>query len=433
MKLKSGLIKILTPIEKFIISNNLVLNLIFIINNIIAIIHSDFFTLKINHKPLPAKKDKSIAFIGESYYHYSFIAKSLREKGWDAVSISISPTTQFSYEADINIYNEFKSIHRTNYISLLKTLEKYEIIHIYGNLRIWNNFINKIIPLDIVYLKRSGAKIGYTPSGCKDTLTQSEFNFFSKGVCNKCAWQKVPSVCSNTRNANLINKVDMICDYISYEPENTIGIKPWTNKPIFHTEPLFYALSESHWNPDIEIPPKYKIKRKSKDHIILLTAFGNESSRTKDNRDIKGIKASYRAIEALISEGFLLQHHHVSNIPLSDMRYLQAQCDIAIDQLNYGRYGSFARECMMMAKPVLGKIDNFVHRLNNYALNECPIINADENSIYKALKKVVEMTEIERKTLGKKSRSFMIKWHSVDKCIERFERFYPIITGEKIE
>jgi hypothetical protein len=149
-------------------------------------------------------------------------------------------------------------------------------------------------------------------------------------------------------------------------------------------------------------------------------------------KDIKGVKAMYDAINQLTQEGYPIQHIHVQDIPSKDMRYIQMQADIIIDQLNYGRYGAFAREGMMLGKPVICKIDYLMKSVPNAALKECPLINADEDTIYSVLKDVMALPEVERVAIGKRSRNYMMKWHSAEQCAERFEKIYDTLFEENI-
>ena len=40
-------------------------------------------------------------------------------------------------------------------------------------------------------------------------------------------------------------------------------------------------------------------------------------------------------------------------MPNKDVRFIQVQADIVVDQLNYGRYGAQAREGMMLGRPTV--------------------------------------------------------------------------------
>lgn len=415
-----------TFLTSTIVNNKFLMNMLFRFNNYLFSRQERYVSLDYKKALEITKKQKerSIALIGGSYYCYTFMAQELRKRGWKAISISISPPTKLSFSYDLEVYDPDFKIFKENYLKLLNTLRRYKVVHFYSNPIIWDNSLNHIVPLDIMLLKKAGVKIGFTPSGCLQSLTQEKFSLYTKGVCNKCVWQNDFTVCSNAKNQNLINRVHQISDYISYEPENTIGISSKPEGPKIFTEPLLYALDPQHWSLDIKIPQKFIIQRKTPKHLLILSGFGNKQLRTRNNRDIKGTGAMHRGINRLIAEGYLVQHIHINDVPLKDVRYIQAQVDIAIDQLNYGRYGAFARECMMLGKPTIGKIDFLMPNLENAALKECPIINANEETIYERLKELILLTSHERKKIGLKSRDFMLKWHSVEKCADRFEKFY---------
>ncbi len=93
------------------------------------------------------------------------------------------------------------------------------------------------------------------------------------------------------------------------------------------------------------------------------------------------------------------------------MKYYQAQCDIAVDQLIYGWWGSTSIECMALGKPVVCYLNpelknEFFKSFTEY--KSLPIIEADINSIYHVLKKLVSDAEY-RKKAGEESRRFSEK------------------------
>lgn len=372
------------------------------------------------------KGHRSIVFWGDSYYCYYYLAMALRKREWKALCVSPYPPSTFMHGTDLVLYDQNPERHQDNLAYFFNSvMPNYKMLHFYSNLLMQDSYINQIIPIDIIHLKNAGIKIGYTPSGCMEACTQTEIFRATNGLCNKCVWQNNFKVCSDQKNYNLINKVKKVADFISYETDGSIGINTNNNSyPIVNTEPLLYVLDPEHWGLDLEIPEKYKIHRDSKDHVIILTAFANQHFRNNEHKDIKGIRATYSAINNLRDEGFLIQHIHLQNIPSKDMRYMQAQADIIIDQLNYGRYGAFAREGMMLGKPVICKIDYLSTTLKNLALKECPLINANEDTIYAVLKQLLMSSSKELEVIGKKSRDYMIKWHSPDICAERFEKIY---------
>lgn len=413
------------------INNKILISILYLVNNkIFSKFKKGYFSIFLNGEVLPNKACRSIVFIGESYYCFFYLAKALKKRGWKAISVSLtsndSPSSFLSHGCDLNLYSSDAAQRKKNIKFFLDVISKeYKMIHFYSDFMILDNYMNHIIPLDIIALKNHGVKIGYTPSGCLDACTQSQIYQHTKGLCDKCVWQNNFYVCSDRKNFHLINKVINIVDFISYEADGSIGIEGNLDDiPAVSTEPLLYALDPDYWDPNIEIPQQYKIKKKSEKHLIVLTSFANQKIRTNHKKDIKGVRAMQKAIDQLIGENYSIQHIHVSNVPSKDLRYIQAQSDIIIDQLNYGRYGAFAREGMMLGKPVICKIDYLSDSINNSALKECPIIRADEESIYTVLKKIINLPEKTRQNIGKLSRAYMMKWHSAESCAERFEKIY---------
>lgn len=424
-----------TKILNLIHKNKALLDALFFINDtLLSFFNKRYFSLPHKNKVKGVSNNRSIVFFGESYYHFFHLAAALRKRGWKAISVSTLPPSSLSHGSDLNLYSNDPFQFKKNVEEFLKVIVKdYKMVHFYSNLMIWNNYINNIIPLDIMSLKENGIKIGYTPSGCKDARTQTQIYKSTNGLCNKCVWQDNFQACSDEKNENLINKVKRIADFISYEADGNLGIEDNKNNHlIISTEPLLYALDPDHWQIGNPIPERYKIKRHSEKHLIVVTSFYNQHIRTNSQKDIKGMKAMYAAIEQLTEEGFPIQHIHAQAIPSKDMRYIQMQADIIIDQLNYGRYGAFAREGMMLGKPVICKIDYLSESFPNLALKECPLINADENTIYYVLKDLVNLSEQERKIIGNQSREYMLKWHSADQCAERFEKIYDILIESNI-
>lgn len=419
----------------FLSSKKTTLFLFFLNNRLFSKLKSNYFNLSFNGSN--EKKKRSIVFVGESYYCFFYLAKALRKRGWDAISVSLTAEnrgpTFLSHGSDLALFSKDSATHQKKIESFISEVRrKYNMIHFYSNLMLWDNYLNHTIPLDIISLKQNGVKIGYTPSGCKDYSTQSDFYQYSNKLCDKCIWQDNSKECSNKRNFQNINKFNQIADFISYEVDCSIGVQGDLNStPSIYTEPLLYALDPKHWDPDIKIPNDFKINKKSKKHLIILTSFANQNLRTNNQKDIKGIRAMKSAIDQLISEGYPIQHVHTQDIDSINLRYIQVQADIIIDQLNYGRYGAFAREGMMLSKPVICKIDYLMPSLKNEALKECPLINASEETIYSVLKELIMLPPEERLKIGRKSREYMMKWHSADQCAERFEKIYDQLMEKK--
>jgi glycosyltransferase involved in cell wall biosynthesis len=191
------------------------------------------------------------------------------------------------------------------------------------------------------------------------------------------------------------------------------------------------ALDENHWRPDIKPPEKYRVDR-SRDEILVFHAVGspNDVASFGERTKYKGTPAVVRAVNELKAEGVPIRLLFTEAVPSADMRYLQVQADIIVDQLNFTRYGAFAREALMLGKPVVGRIDP---REENgpplQSMAECPIVPADLNTVKDVLRSLAA-DPARRRKLGQQSRAYALKWHSARALAERFERVYDhVIAG----
>jgi len=57
------------------------------------------------------------------------------------------------------------------------------------------------------------------------------------------------------------------------------------------------------------------------------------------------------------------------------------------------------------------------------ALNECPLVDASEETVYEVLKDLV-LNPKKREQIAKEGRAYAMKWHSSAACAKRFERVY---------
>jgi hypothetical protein len=130
-----------------------------------------------------------------------------------------------------------------------------------------------------------------------------------------------------------------------------------------------------------------------------------------------------KTVESLRAEGVPIRLHFVDNVASGDMKYVQTQADIVVDQLYFGRYGAMARECLMLGKPVVGFLK--VNREEECdealaCLDECPIVNASPETLKEVLRDLVTSKD-KRIDIGRRSREFAVKWHSVAAAADRFE------------
>lgn len=374
---------------------------------------------------------RSVVFLHNNYYHFNVLANGLRKRGWDALTVSIespnSPQRQFYHGEDVNLYDPDFGVMRKKVQQFFKTVpERFGSLHFYGQGQASffpENYENTSHPTkvgwDFFELRRHRLIIGYMPTGCLDGARQSDIRRITGGLCRTCVWENEPSVCSDARSAAWADRLDSLCDWVGLEGDWVVGSRTGAK---YVRGPVVTTLDPSVWSPEIGVPPHMSLSREPNE-VLVYHAVGNAERRRKNGRDIKGSGAVFDAIETLQKEGLPVRLVFFSNVPSTEIKYYQVQADIVIDQLNYGRYGANARECMMLGRPVIGSIDGTqedsedIHRM----FEDCPIVSASVNTITDVLRNVVQ-DAAKRTRLGRASRDFAVRWHGVDACAERYER-----------
>ncbi|HEV2547556.1 MAG TPA: hypothetical protein VGU20_09480 [Stellaceae bacterium] len=378
---------------------------------------------------------RSVLFLHNSYYHNYYLARALRKRGWDALSVSLedpnSAQNQFYHGEDLNLFHADPSAFRARLSDFFdKIAPRFRLVHFCGRGHMgvfpenWIGRSGEFVPWDFLELRRRGVKIAYTISGCLDGVAQSDVNRFTGGLCAKCIWQLHPEVCSDSINTSWGKKLEAVCSLIAVETDWALGGRAG---PLAYREPLVMCLDPEIWRPDLEVPAD-KLLPRQPGELIVFHAVGNYDLRARQGRNIKGTPAILHAIERLRAEGVKVRLEFASNVQSPDMRYLQVQSDVIVDQLNYGRYGAVAREAMMLGKPTVCYIDSRqpapVPPLQSLA--ECPLVSASEATIYEVLKDLLLSAE-RRFALCAASRAYALKWHGSDACAERYERVYDRI------
>ena len=380
---------------------------------------------------MPAEPRRRAAmFLHNSYYHFNCLAGGLKRRGWDTLAVSLeapdSPQRQFYHGEHINLYDSDPVAMKRRVQEFFRTVpERFGALHFYGmGLPSFfaSHFENTGDPERIPWdseLRRHGVIIGYMPSGCLDGAPQSSIRALTGGLCARCAWEARPDVCNDAKSLAWNRKLALLCDWVGLECDHAtterIGAKAVYG-------PVVTTLDPDRWRPDLEVPEHMRVVRQDGE-ILIYHAVGNYETRSKDGRDIKGTGAILAAIDRLKAEGIPVKLIFAHDVPSTQVRFLQVQADIVVDQLNYGRYGANAREGMMLGKPTICRLNptqgSPLPPLR--PIVEAPLVNASEDTVYEVLRELVGDAE-RRSNLARASRAFALAWHGEDPCAARYEQ-----------
>ena len=151
--------------------------------------------------------------------------------------------------------------------------------------------------------------------------------------------------------------------------------------------PLTFAIDPEIWKPNLD-PPEHLRRQHEPGEVVVYHAMGNYDIRSRSGRNVKGTNAVVMAVDQLRRDGVPVRLDFVHDVPSIDNRFIQAQADIIVDQLNYGRYGALAREGMMLGKPVVGRVEKSdgPGLDATQCIMETPIVHADEFNIVDVLR-----------------------------------------------
>ena len=388
------------------------------------------------------RERRSVLFLRNSYYHFQYLAEALRRRGWDALTVNTEdpkgPHAAYYHGEDVNLWDPSPERFRRNIEEFYwDALDRFALLHFAGDgvltfFPISSEDLEAERPWDIVEWRRCGRKIAYTISGCNSGVAQSTVARWSalggSVVCDKCPWQLRPDVCNDAKNLAWGRKVDRYCDVIFTEGTPALDYQA-IHKAV--REPTTMCLDPEFWKPDLTVPAHLKIER-AQDELLVYHSFGNYDLRTVGGRNIKGTAAVRAAVGRLQAERMAVKLVFVTDVKSTEVRYLQVQADVIVDQLNYGRYGATAREAMMLGKPTICYINRSEPKPADIlrSTQELPLVSATEETIYEVLRDL--LLDRERcRHLAVAGRAFAMKWHSADACAERYEAIYDSVMAKQ--
>lgn len=148
-----------------------------------------------------------------------------------------------------------------------------------------------------------------------------------------------------------------------------------------------------------------------------------------NHRQIKGTNSLIAAVKRLQAEGLDLSLDVIEGVNIENSRSRMAQADVIVDQLLMG-YAMTALEGLALGKIVISGFDKSTLYQPFYELSylkECPILQANSESIESVLRSLYYSSEQERETLRQAGELYVKHRHSDKACVELFEAIYDNI------
>jgi glycosyltransferase involved in cell wall biosynthesis len=151
-----------------------------------------------------------------------------------------------------------------------------------------------------------------------------------------------------------------------------------------------------------------------------------------NHRGAKGTEYLIQAVTTLKNQGVDIELDLIEGVGNDEAITRMAKADIVLDQLLVG-YALTAIEGLALGKIVIsGMEDEYQYKVfsRNSYLDECPIITASPESIRHVLEDLIQNRE-QWPELGKKSRNFAEKRHSLEASSEMWEKIYSKVWWGK--
>lgn len=198
-----------------------------------------------------------------------------------------------------------------------------------------------------------------------------------------------------------IQRIRRWIDYFSTHADFCIGSIYFDAIYRYDILPVNYiGIDCDEWRP----PENYQYRNNGKDGLVSIAHSPN-------HRVIKGTEYIIAAVERLKREGYQIDFHLLEGLKNTEVKKILQNSDIHVELLISG-YGLSGLEGMALAKPVISNFQTDTAVLRHYSfLDECPIVQANLDTIYEKLKWLIENPS-SRKEIGEASRRYALKYHS---------------------
>lgn len=166
------------------------------------------------------------------------------------------------------------------------------------------------------------------------------------------------------------------------------------------------------------IQPKFEIKN-------LVPVFIH----APNHRLVKGTDQIIAAIESLNKRGMPCELKIIENTSNAKLLEIIRESDAVIDQLLLGTYARLAIETMALGKPVFCYMREDLYQFNPI-WKDCPVINANPDTIESCLESFLKSKRLKRKEIGIKGREYIEKYHSLEYVGERFNTIIQKVTQQ---
>lgn len=150
---------------------------------------------------------------------------------------------------------------------------------------------------------------------------------------------------------------------------------------------------------------KYSKMKPSLQKIVIMHA--------PTSRNNKGTSYILDGVKKLIDQGYDIDLNLVENVSHEELISQYVKCDIFVDQILAGWYGTAAIEAMALGRPTICFIRENYFKHIDYG-NKIPIINADPSNFYNVLKESIDNKHM-LPEIGLKSRQFVEDIHDIKK------------------
>lgn len=250
----------------------------------------------------------------------------------------------------------------------------------------------------------------YRFAGIKTVVTAYGGDVQDLGRCDNLLYKSALSK-DYPNSKRLRNTIEKRIDLWTTNGDYILGGCDWV-KYMYHWDSLVLA----HFTVDTE-EWKSRSKKKRGKKLIVFHA--------PNHVNIKGTKFIIDAVTSLKAEGYNVELLIKQKVKHTEVKEIMSKVDMIVDQLVIGWYGMFAVEAMSFGIPVLCYIDKNLENLFIYEgiikKNELPLIKCDYSNIKEKLKYLVQ-NKSKLQYIGKKSRSFAIKYHSIQAMGRIFDK-----------